>query len=63
MRDTDVPIRPIGTETVGVFLHDARPVPVGKRQRRTRRFRDVALSGHRSVGYVKQRRVHPPGVS
>lgn len=46
LRGTDMPIRPIGTETTRV-VHDARPVPVGERQRRSRGFRNVALLGRR----------------
>jgi len=49
-----VPIRPIGTETIGVSAHDARPVP--GRQRRAKRFRDVAPSVMEASG---ARRVYP----
>ena len=45
-----MPIRPIGTETVGVFLHDARPVPVGETSRQ-----DKAFQGRYPVGSQKRR--------
>ena len=45
-----MPIRPIGTEPVGVFLHDARHVPVGETS-----TQDKAFQGRYPVGSQKRR--------
>ena len=56
LRDAVVPIRPIGTETAGIChgLYTMRALCLlGNVTARPRRFRDVVLSGPRSVGHAK----------